>query len=188
MQGRPRPTQLLNCLWVETSGTGDLFCVCLRPSVKPQFRLSTKPETWGPKPDQTPPLRPAKADTFGVTSEEAAMGTALRLSRQGPVSYRQGWRPRPVLLSHLGVKVLWEPGFCVGPGRLDTFLETLGCDLLPTPLAKGLGRKGGAGSGGGGRRKRRQRIPESYNQLTERVYVFLFETRAGAGGRVSGCR
>lgn len=31
--------------------------------------------TWGPKPDQTPPLRPAKADTFGVTLEAAAMGT-----------------------------------------------------------------------------------------------------------------
>ena len=55
-------------------GRVSLKISCL-PTVKPQFRLSTKPETWGPKPDQTPPLRPAKADTFGVTSEEAAMGT-----------------------------------------------------------------------------------------------------------------
>lgn len=31
--------------------------------------------TWGPKPDQTRPLRPVNADTFGVTLEAAATGT-----------------------------------------------------------------------------------------------------------------
>lgn len=47
MPGRPTPSQLLNRLRVETAGMGDPFCVCLRPLVKPQFRLSTKPESHG---------------------------------------------------------------------------------------------------------------------------------------------
>lgn len=59
------------------------------------------------------------------------------------------------------MKVPREPGFCAGPGRLDMFPETLGCDLLPTPLAKGLGRKGGAGRGEKETKTKNSRIVQS---------------------------
>lgn len=53
--------------------------------------------------------------------------------------------------------------------------EVLGLDLHPTPLTKGPGR----GDGSEGEGNKHTESPESYNQLSVLVYVFLFQTAEG---------
>ena len=47
MPVRSPDLQLLNCLQMKTAKTDDPFCVCLRLTMKPEFRVSAKPETPG---------------------------------------------------------------------------------------------------------------------------------------------
>ena len=74
MPGRPRHPA------VRASSGGNLrngrSLLCLSQAVSeasiPPFNKTGN--TWGSKPDQTPPVHPANADTCGVTLEAAATG------------------------------------------------------------------------------------------------------------------
>lgn len=163
----------LNYLQMKTAKTDDPFCVCLRLTMKPEFRVSTKPETWGPKPDQAPPLRPINANTFYVTFRRRNHRTvcnraALPFSRSfqslanragspGPCSPLEARLHQAASLSRpRGEGCSGSLAPVLGRGRLDVVPETLSYNLLPTPLTKGMGRKGAAGG-----RKRKQRIPRT---------------------------